>query len=83
MYYSAPPTLMYDLAHAESPTRSGLRSRRTDARDSRWPILASINVSAALRVSWLRSLSCWGAQATAAFSARGKAGPNTADCVSP
>jgi hypothetical protein len=86
MYYSAPPTVMYDLAHGEGPTRSGPGSRRAGIGNSRSPILASISISAwaaAPRVGWLRSLRCWASQTAAAFSARAKAAPKTADCASP
>lgn len=86
MYYSAPPTVMYDLAHAEGPTRSGPAPRRAGAQDPRWPILASIRMSApaaAPEVGWLRSLRYRASQAAVAFWARSKAAPNTADCASP
>ncbi len=86
MYYSAPPTLMYDLAHGEGTTRSGPGSRRAGIGESHFPILASMSMSAraaAPKVGWLRSLRCWASQTAAAFSARTRAASNTADCALP
>jgi hypothetical protein len=86
MYYSAPPTLMHDLAYAEDRTRSGPGSQRAHVADSGWPTLPRINMftsAAAPEGGWLRSLRCWASQATAIVLARAKATADTAGCASP